>query len=306
MKTIKIGLAVALLALATACKYGDESSENAPADQSETKAMGESGSVEMAGNASKTNIPERKLVRTADIKFKVKDVAKSTYAIESTVNRYGGLITNNNLQSHISEVSRTKVSRDSLRETTQYVVENNLTLRVPNRALDTVVKAIAHEIQYLDYRVIKADDVALQMLANQLAQQRNAKHNARLADGVDRVGKKLNQVADAENNLLGKDEQSDNAAIQNLSLQDQVNFSTITLAMYQNESVRSELVAIAKTPGDYSSFGLEIWDGVKNGWFILERIIAFFVQLWSLFLIGGIAVFVFRRYLRKKPISISN
>lgn len=295
-----------MLALATACKYGDESSENAPADQSETKAMGESGSVEMAGNASKTNIPERKLVRTADIKFKVKDVAKSTYAIESTVNRYGGLITNNNLQSHISEVSRTKVSRDSLRETTQYVVENNLTLRVPNRALDTVVKAIAHEIQYLDYRVIKADDVALQMLANQLAQQRNAKHNARLADGVDRVGKKLNQVADAENNLLGKDEQSDNAAIQNLSLQDQVNFSTITLAMYQNESVRSELVAIAKTPGDYSSFGLEIWDGVKNGWFILERIIAFFVQLWSLFLIGGIAVFVFRRYLRKKPISISN
>ena len=306
MKTIKIGLAVALLALATACKYGDESSENASADQSETKAMGESGSVEMAGNASKTNIPERKLVRTADIKFKVKDVAKSTYAIESTVNRYGGLITNKNLQSHIYEVSRTKVSRDSLRETTQYVVENNLTLRVPNRALDTVVKAIAHEIQYLDYRVIKADDVALQMLANQLAQQRNAKHNARLADGVDRVGKKLNQVADAENNLLGKDEQSDNAAIQNLSLQDQVNFSTITLAMYQNESVRSELVAIAKTPGDYSSFGLEIWDGVKNGWFILERIIAFFVQLWSLFLIGGIAVFVFRRYLRKKPISISN
>jgi len=104
---------------------------------------------------------------------------------------------------------------------------------------------------------------------------------------------------------LGKNENSDQATIQNLALQDQVNYSTITLAMYQNETLRSELVAIAKTSGDYGNFGLEIWDGLKNGWIILERIIAFVVQLWSVFLIGGILLFVFRRYLRKKPIAVN-
>lgn len=300
MKTIKIGVAVALVALATSCKLESESSSDAAAEEMAPTVSAEGNTVE---SLSKNKVPDRKLVRTADIKFKVKDVARSTYAIESVVNRYGGLITNNNLQSRISETSRTKVSRDSLLETSRYAVENHLTLRIPNRSLDTVVKAIASEIQYLDYRVIKADDVALQMLSNQLAQQRNAAHNKRLAGGIDTKGKKLNQIADAEANLLGKNEGSDMAAIQNLSLQDQVNFSTITLAMYQNEAVRSELVAIAKTGGDYGSFGLEIWDGVKNGWFILERIIAFFVQLWSLFLIGGLVIFVFRRYLRKKPIA---
>lgn len=301
MKTIKIGVAVLLVALALSCKQGDYHSEEAAASE-EAVSASESGESKTVENLSKNKVPERKLVRTADIKFKVKNVAQSTYAIENAVNRYGGLIVNNNLQSHISQTNRTKVSRDSILETSKYIVENNITLRIPNRSLDTVVKAIAKEIQYLDYRVIKADDVALQMLSNQLAQQRNTTHNTRLANSIDQKGKKLNQITDAEENLLGKNENSDNAAIQNLSLQDQVNFSTITLAMYQNETMRSELVAIGKTPGDYGNFGLEIWDGIKNGWFILERLIAFVVQLWSLFVIGGIAIFVFRRYLKKKPI----
>jgi len=304
MKTIKIGVAVLLVALGFSCKQAETSLEDAPATE-EAVSASESGESKIVENVSKNKVPDRKLVRTADIKFKVKNVAQSTYAIENAVNRYGGLITNNNLQSRISETNRTKVSRDSILETSKYVVENNLTLRIPNRSLDTVVKAIAKEIQYLDYRVIKADDVALQMLSNQLAQQRNNNHNARLEHGVERVGKKLNQVTDAEENLLGKNENSDQAAIQNLSLQDQVNYSTITLAMYQNETLRTEMVAIAKTGGDYGNFGLEVWDGIKNGWFILERLIAFVVQLWSVVLIGGILVLLYRKFLGKKKIVAS-
>lgn len=300
MKTISIGVAVLLAAIALSCKQAEAPAEENALAQ-EAPALEKS-----AVTIDKAKVPQRKLIRTADIKFKVKNVAQSTYAIESAVNRYGGLITNNNLQSHITEKTRTKVSVDSLMETTKYSFDNNITLRIPNRSLDTVVKTIAKEIDYLDYRVIKADDVALKMLANQMTQHRNANHNQRMAVNIDSKGKKLNQISDAENDLLGRNADIDHAAIENLSLQDQVNFSTITLALYQNESVRSELVAIGKTPGDYGNFGLEIWNGIKNGWFILERIIAFVVQLWSVFLIVGIAVFFIRKHLnRKKPVSIN-
>lgn len=300
MKTIsKIGAAVLLVALAYSCKQAEALAENAVATE-ESAAVAKT--TDSAFSANKT--PKRKLVRTADIKFKVKDVAQSTYAIESAVNRHGGLITNNNLQSHVEGRQRTKISRDSILETTKYVVENNITLRIPNQSLDTVVKTIAKEIDYLDYRVIKADDVALKMLANQMTQRRNSGYNQRMASNIDTKGKKLNQISDAENDLLGKNMDSDNAAIENLSLQDQVNYSTITLALYQNESMRQEMVAIGKTSGDYGNFGLEILDGLKTGWYILERIIAFVVQLWSVILIGGIAVFLFRRYLNKKKPAI--
>lgn len=301
MKTIpKIGAALLLVALAFSCKQAEATAEESPATEAANDAA---ATQEIAPNASKTKVPDRKLVRTADIKFKVKDVAQSTYAIESAVNRFGGLIVSNNLQSQVGSRTRTKISRDSIVETTRYTVENNLTLRIPNSALDTVVKAVAKEVDYLDYRVFKADDVALRMLSNQLAQQRNDKHNGRLSKGIDK-GKKLNQITVAEDNLLGKDEQSDQAAIENLSLQDQVNYSTVTLALYQNESMKHEMLAIEKTAGDYGNFGLEIWDGIKTGWYILERIIAFVVQLWSVILIGGIVVFLFRKYLNKKKPAI--
>ena len=94
----------------------------------------------------------RKFIRTADVKFKVKNVAKSTYAIEDATSKFGGFVTYTNLQSTINEEDKTKVSQDSTLVTTKYKVENNITIRVPNTKLDTVIKTIAKQIHFLDYR----------------------------------------------------------------------------------------------------------------------------------------------------------
>jgi len=84
------------------------------------------------------------------------------------------LVTYSNLQSTINDKISTKISQDSTLETTKYQVENTITLRVPQQNMDTVVKEIAKEIDYLDYRLIKADDVALRLLSNELLQKRSA------------------------------------------------------------------------------------------------------------------------------------
>jgi hypothetical protein len=297
--TPKIGVALLLFAFAVSCKESyegkAESSESSPTED-----------TTISGNAAATpatpqNQPQRKFIRTADIKFKVKDVAKSTYAIENTVNRFGGFVTNTSLQSNISEKNETQVSPDSTLETTRFTVENNMTIRVPNRQLDTVVKTIAKQVDYLDYRVIKADDVALRMLGNQLAQKRGDNHEKRLENDIDSKGKKLNQIVEAENGLLAQKEQSDNAKIENLSLEDQVNYSTVTLALYQREMVTQTLVANEKSINAYRPhIGLQVWDSLKTGWFILEGIIAFVARLWSLILIAILGVFLFRKYMRKQ------
>lgn len=308
MKTIpKLGVAVFVIALAFSCKQAGTTDEAVATEESAAESkITDSVSTIISSNAAVANKdPKRKFVRTADIKFKVKNVAQSTYAIENTVNKFGGIVIHTNLQSHIDEKTSTKISQDSTLETTKYTVENNLTLRVPNTQLDTVMKSLAKEVDYLDFRVIKADDVALKLLSNQLAQNRTANHTKRLENDVDAKGKKLVDINEVENNILDKQEQTDNAAIENLSLQDKVRYSTVTLALYQKESVKQEVVAIVKTAGDYDHFGLEIVDGLKTGWYILERIIAFFVQLWSLILLALIGIFIFRRYLKKqKPAAL--
>jgi hypothetical protein len=240
----------------------------------------------------------RKFLRKADLKFKVKNVAQSTYAIENAVNRFGGFVTYTNLQSTISEKAETKISQDSLLETTKFTVDNNLILRIPNTRLDTLLKTIAKQIDFLDYRLIKADDVSLQMMANQMTQNRNAKQQKRTEKAIDTKGKKLTEISHAEDELANKAEQNDNSKIENLSLQDQVNFSTLTLEIYQRESTKREMVA--RDNDSYrSSFIIRLQDALKSGWYMIQDVITVIIQLWALLLIALLGFLLYKKYLKK-------
>jgi hypothetical protein len=300
MKTItKLGLASLLvMALLFSCKRSEATREEAPVTE-ESSAPSQEKDV-VSSSAAVANTDNRKFIRTADIKFKVKNVAKSTYAIENATTKFGGFVIYTNLQSSISKKESTKISQDSTLETTRYTVENNITIRVPNAQLDTVVKTIAKQVDFLNSRVIKADDVSIQLLANEMAQGRSTSHEKRLEKAIDTKGKKLSAIVAAEDTLDAKKEQNNQKRLDNLSLQDQVKFSTLTLEIYQNETVKQEMIANEKNIDAYRShIGVRIVDGLKTGWFMLEAIIGFVVQLWSLVLIGAVGVLVFRRFVKK-------
>jgi hypothetical protein len=295
-KNTKIVLTLLALGMVLSCK--ERVAEETP-DYSEN-AITDSTSIISSSAAVENKNSNRKFVRTADVKFKVKNVAKSTYAIEDATTKFGGFVTYTNLQSNIHSEDRTKVSQDSTLVTTKYKVDNNITIRVPNTKMDTVIKTIAKQIHFLDYRIIKADDVSLQMLSNELAQKRSNFSEKRLANAIDSKGKKLNQVVDAEATLDAKKEQNDASKLQNLSLQDQVNFSTLTLNIYQDESIKQEMVANEKSINAYRpNIGLQIWDSVKTGWFMLEHIISFVVVLWPFALIGFLGFLGYKKFLKK-------
>lgn len=295
-KNTKIVLTLLALGLVLSCKES-ASKENAAYVE---EAATDSTSVISSSAAVENKNCNRKFVRTADVKFKVKNVTKSTYAIEDATTKFGGFVTYTHLQSNIHSEDRTKVSQDSTLVTTKYKVDNNITIRVPNTKMDTVIKTIAKQIHFLDYRIIKADDVSLQMLSNELAQKRSNSSEKRLENAIDSKGKKLNQVVKAEETLDAKKEQNDASKLQNLSLQDQVNFSTLTLNIYQDESIKQEMVANEKSINAYRpNIGLQIWDSVKTGWFMLENIISFIVVLWPFALIGFLGFLGYKKFLKK-------
>ena len=109
-----------------------------------------------------------------------------------------------------------------------------------------------------------------------------------------------NQIVKAEETLDAKKEQNDASKLQNLSLQDQVNFSTLTINIYQDESIKQEMVANEKSINAYRpNIGLQIWDSIKTGWFILEHIVSFVVVLWPFVLIGFLGFLVYKKFLKK-------
>lgn len=297
-RNTKFAFALLLMGIAISCKQAQ--SENSEATSDITEATADTTSVVSSSAAVEPKNSTRKFVRTADIKFKVKNVAKSTGVIEDATSRFGGFVTYTNLQSTINDEDRTKVSPDSTLVTTKYTVENNMTIRVPNTQLDTVIKTIANQIGFLHYRVIKADDVTLQMLSNKMAQKRSTSTEKRIATAIDTKGKKLNQVMDAEENLDAKKEANDAKTIDNLTLKDQVNFSTLTLLVYQDQTVKQEMIANEKSVNAYRpNIGLQVWDSIKTGWFILENIISFVVILWPFALIGFLGFLGYKKFLKK-------
>ncbi|MDR3339276.1 MAG: DUF4349 domain-containing protein [Candidatus Symbiothrix sp.] len=239
----------------------------------------------------------RKFIRTADLKFKVKDVIHSTYDIEEIANRQGGFVTFTQLTGNIDYVTTTAISLDSSLISTYYTTVNSLVLRVPNVNLDTTLREIARNIDFLDYRTIKAEDVALDILANTLTQKRNAKNEERLINAIDSRGKKLKETTSAEELLLNKQEQADNAKIANLSLADQINFSTVNVSIYQQQTIRREIISNDKNITAYKpNFGSKLFESIQYGWDILANTFLFIIKLWGFILFGILVYIVYKKY----------
>lgn len=295
----KLALALLSIGIAISCKQAQNENAEASSDKV-SEAVADTSSVVSSSAAVQPKNSNRKFVRTADIKFKVKNVYKSTGVIEDATTKFGGFVTYTNLQSTINDEDITKISPDSTLVTTKYTVDNNITIRVPNTQLDTVIKTIARQIGFLNYRVIKADDVTLQMLSNKLAQKRSNSTENRMAKAIDNKGTKLHQIMDAEDKLDAKKEANDTKTIENLSLNDQVNLSTVTLQIYQDQTIKQEMVANEKSINAYRpNIGLQIWDSIKTGWFMLENIISFVVVLWPFALIGFLGFLGYKKWLKK-------
>ena len=292
MKNVKTILVIALSIALFSCtpKRAEEASE------ADSTAVMVSSSAAVENKKDSTH----QFIRTAELKFKVKSVIKSTYDIEDITARIGGFVTYTNLTSGSDLEEKKDISGDSSVIITHFTVTNSIIIRVPNAKLDTTLKLISKNIVFLDYRIIKADDVALQLLSNNLTIRRSDQNEARLKNAIDNRGKKLNETTSAEELLLNKQELADNARIANLSLKDQINFSTINLTIYQNQGVNYEKIAREKNSKLYEpSFGYRILDSLSFGWSIFEAIIVFLLNLWGLLLLGVLGFLGYKLYVIK-------
>jgi hypothetical protein len=243
----------------------------------------------------------RKFIRTADMRFRADNVYHSTYAIEDIINKHNGFVTLSNLHSNVSCTNKVAVSADSLLETTYYTVENTMSLRIPNVSLDSVLKEIAAQIVFLDYRVITASDVSLQLMANKWSQRRAERHHDRLENAIDTKAKKLRETSEAEESLAQKEELADYNKLNNLSLIDQVNYSTINLQVYQREVTKKELIPNEKNIREYEPGLLsKMKDSLKDGWVFLEGLLVFLLKLWPLLPLAFLLYIFFKKYYARK------
>ncbi len=257
---------------------------------------------------SKSNLEKtgRKFIRTADVKFKVVDVRKATTHIEDLAAKHNGFITNSNLQTQVDQVKTTAISADSTLEIKFYTVTNDITVRVPNTQLDSLLREMNQLVHFLDYRIIRAEDAGLNLMSSQLQSKRLENYEKRASQTIDKQGRKLGETINATDKLLDKQTAIDEAHIQHLELEDQIAYSTLKLQIYQRETVFREIVINPQNIDDYRpNLFVRLWESLVEGWHILVELLVFFARLWFLFVLAIVAVFIYRRYGRKSKVAVS-
>lgn len=242
----------------------------------------------------------RRFILTGDLRFRTDDVVKSTFAIETLIARNGGFVASTHLSTQINHRYTTPISADSSLETTKYTVVNRLTVRVPSDRLDTTLKSLIAHVDFLDHRTLAATDVRLALLRDKLTRRRLGHHTDRLTDAIDEKGAKLKETVTAEDRLVDRQSQADEAVLNTLELKDKIAFSTLTLDIYQREDIRREMLGNeqnidAYEPGFFSKAG----EALQDGWELLQDFALALIRSWSLVLLAIVAFLLYRRIFRR-------
>lgn len=239
----------------------------------------------MSDAVGEIHVPRNTFVRSAALRFRVLDVQKSSNNIEDIVKKNHGYIVSANYNADVIQKTTTAYNADSLLETKRYVINNTMSVKIPNEYLDATLRDCNHEITFLDNKTVKADDVYLQLLSNKLKVKRHEVFQNRLARQSDKLYKNLNKVSQAEENILTKQEASDEATIDNLDLQQQIEYSTIDLELYQNEKTAYTIVANERNIMPYEPpFYLKLWGNLKESVEVFGLIVLAIVKWWMLLL----------------------
>lgn len=243
--------------------------------------------------AAKNTAP--KIVKTANARFRVKDVQTTKEELTRVIKNQGGTLAEFSITSNVQETKKVKYSVDSLKEITSYQQDGLLIAKIPSERLDEFTNSIAKMAVFVDHQSLKMDDKSIIYLANKL----KAENRVEAVKQIKNIGKKKN--SNVESSLYIKDDYVDKN-IENLTIENDVKYSTITLNFYQDLTVNTIIVANdnlnAYQPGFFKRLGLNLLDG----WMIFTEFLLFVSRLWALFLSGFLMYSAYRYYCKYRKL----
>nr|WP_315418129.1 DUF4349 domain-containing protein [uncultured Pedobacter sp.] len=263
----------------------------------EKYASADTAVLEPLSKESADSTAAEKIIKTADMRFRVKDVQQTKEQLSKTIKGEGGTVAEFSIESTIQETDKVKQSTDSLKEITSYRTQGYLVAKVPSDKLDEFTNIIARMAVFVDHQSMKMDDQSIAYLANKLKAQNRV-------DAIEKINKvATKKSANVESSLYIKDDYVDKK-IENMQIDSRVKFSTITLNFYQDNTVKTMIVANDNLYDYRPAFVNRLWLGIVNGWTIFKEIIIAISNLWMLILVGFAIFFTIKYFIRRNKLKI--
>ena len=236
-----------------------------------------------------------KLIKKASLNFKVKDVTKTERTINSLINHYKGMVLHDQLGSNLERGEDIKLSDDSIIRVSALNINAEMMVKLPKDSLFDFIDKVTAMSLYVNNRTINVTDKTLSYMEAQLKLKSRAELVAQQKKGSV-------VIKDPANVLALKDEMVEQQ-ISNKNIEDEVNFSTVTLSFFQSKVLNREVIANDDPSAYHVPFFNRLALAFESGWGLLIGLILGLVNLWAIILLG-VGLIVTALYLKgKKPIG---
>ncbi len=240
----------------------------------------------------------KKFIRNANIKFRTQNVFAATQNIEAIVRKYDGWIAKTDLSSQVSHVSTYQYKKDSILEVTRYTPVNSIEMRIPTKHLDSALIQMVPLIDFLDHRNLECKDITLDLLREHLSKQRLSAYSKRVDQKQSSIkDQDLDDVINVADNLLQKQAIQDASKLEDLRLNDKVEYSTTTLYIYERQKSKAALLpAPDKWEDTLPAYSEQLGDGFAKGFSFVKELFVGIITVWPLWLILALAWFLYNRF----------
>jgi hypothetical protein len=291
MKTRMLLIISAVIALLSACK--GKSSGDYEFINNHKNSYSAADSV---GPADTSKLPA-KLVITAGINFKVKNVQQASENIVNLTKQYRGMVMHHKVESAARQSSDVHISNDSIMRIAAYNTTADMVVKIPSDEMEDFMVKVNHLGIYINSSTMHIEDRTLDYFSARL----------KLKDRQELVSQQKQgkvYIKNPTDVLLLKDDMVDQQ-IGKLRTDDAVKYSTIELNFYQSDTILKEIIA----NDDSSAYNIPVLQRIgmafASGWAIFMDILIGLINLW-MFILAGSGMWVAYRYYTKRKVRLAN
>ena len=223
----------------------------------------------------KLELKHLKIIKSANVRYKVKDVKIATERVKRITEAYNSYISDLRFENNL------------------YKKENRFTLKVPSKDFDVIMDSISSVAEFIEYENITTKDVTSEFIDVEARLKTKLEVKERYEAILRTKAKSVEDLLGVEEKLQRIQEEIESRQGQLKYLTNKVAFSTIQIDLYETVEYKEEPEHYKKT------FLSEIKDGFTSGWDILKLFFIGVVYIWPFIIIGIVAFILIRKRLKK-------
>lgn len=240
---------------------------------------------------------ESKLIKTAGMDFKVKNVSQTAVKINDLATGFGGMVTHQQMGSSARRSDDVRISSDSVMRITSLSTTAEMTVKVPSVKLQKFMDSVAGMGMYVTNRSLDITDKTFDYLSAQLKlKSRDELVRQQKTEKI--IIKDPAKVLDLKDDMI--DQQ-----VGNRQIDDAVKNSVVNLSFFQSNTINKEMIA----NDDPTAYGLPFFKRLlvacENGWNLCLDIIIGLANIWILLLAGALVWWGVRNYKKRKVVGVA-